>query len=223
MESVFIRFCGTMMLALLVMLAALAASGPAQAHHMNLRSAGDTVGVAIPSISHGEMPIVAQYRSAIMDLAAGQPRTDPTLRRLQGFVSLQYFACLRGMVPGSLADESSPFNECAHAYLAGARALLNHMAEMPGDQAAAKALQTRVDADLTSGTYIICSNSKETFDSGVVIGPDWTLAPTHIPTLLTFSGFSLSIGVGLWASVVNHRRRMNRGFPEAGLQGDSGR
>jgi hypothetical protein len=40
------------------------------------------------------------------------------MTRIENYVNLQSFACLWGLVPGSLKDEGSPFNECAHAYLA---------------------------------------------------------------------------------------------------------
>ena len=114
-------------------------------------------GVAIPAISHGEMPVVARYQSQVLDLAARQPVTDPTLRRLTGFVSLQTFACFWGLVPGSLADEQSPFNECSHAYLAGVRALLAHMAAMPGNQSAAKGIVARMmPRSLTIPTATSC-------------------------------------------------------------------
>ena len=172
---------------LVVVAASVAICTPARAHHQSV-SDGPTIGVAIPAIAHGEMSVVARYRAEILDLAARQPRTDPTLRRLAGFVSLQRFACLWGLVPGTLSDETSPFNECAHAYLAGARALLAHMVAMPGDASAAKALDARIEADLARdpnyGT--LCSNSRQAFDSGVVIGPDWQLAPAHLPTVLSF-------------------------------------
>lgn len=172
---------------------------PAAAHHQS--TDGPIRGVAIPAISHGEMPVVAQYRSRIVELAARQPVTDPTLRRLAGFVSLQHFACLWGLVPGSLADEASPFNECSHAYLAGSRALLVHMMAMPGNQSEATELEARIAAEIAADPTIqaVCSNSSQIFDSADVIGPDWRLAPLHAPTVLTFSAFAALIAAGLVA------------------------
>jgi hypothetical protein len=145
----------------------------------------------------------------VLDLAARQPVTDPTLRRLAGFVSLQYFECFWGLVPGSLSDERSPFNECSHAYLAGVRALLAHMTAMPGNQSAAKELEARMAAEIASDpSYnVVCSNSGETFDSADVIGPDWQLAPVHMPTVLTFLGFAMLVVSGL---AVACRRRLFR-------------
>jgi hypothetical protein len=182
-------------------LAAIVAVLPAGAHHRGAPHDGAALGVAIPAISHGEIPIIAKYRTLILDLAARQPVTDPTLRRLEGFVSLQYFACFRGLVPGSLSDESSPFNECSHAYLAGTRALLAHMAEMPGDQSAAKALQERINAEIASDPNFgaICSNSQQIFDSAAIVTPDWAMIPAHPPTVLTFSAFMLLISAGAGA------------------------
>ena len=181
---------------------------PAGAHHQGSND-GPMRGVAIPAISHGEMPVVARYRGQILDLAGRQPVTDPTLRRLAGFVSLQNFACFWGLVPGSLSDEHSPFNECSHAYLAGVRALLAHMTAMPGNQSAAKDIEARIDAEIAGdpNRNVVCSNSNEAFDSADVIGPDWQLAPMHVPTVLTFSAFFILAAAGLAAA---GRRRLFR-------------
>jgi hypothetical protein len=181
---------------------------PAAAHHQG-SSDGQIRGVAIPAVSHGEMPVVAKYRSQILELAARQPVTDSTLRRLTGFVSLQTFACFWGLIPGSLSDEQSPFNECSHAYLAGVRALLVHMTGMPGDQSAAREIEARMNAEIADNPNrnIVCSNSDQIFDSADVIGPDWQLAPMHVPTVLTFSAFVVLLAAGLVAA---GRRRLFR-------------
>jgi len=176
-----------------------AACTPVLAHHQPPHE-GTNVGVAIPAITHGEMLVVAKYRAQILDLAARQPRTNPTLRRLTGFVSLQHFTCFWGLVPGSLSDETSPFNECSHAYVAGARALLAHMVAMPGDQSSARALEARIETDIASDPAfsVLCSNSNETFDSGIIIGPDWQIAPAHLPTVLTFFVLVVLAAAGFW-------------------------
>jgi hypothetical protein len=170
---------------------------PIQAFAHRASSDGPIVGVAIPAIAHGEMSVVARYRKQVLDLAARQAVTDPTFRKLSGFVSLQYFACFWGLVPGSVSDENSPFNECSHGYLAGVLSLLAHMTSMPGNQMPARELEARLNAEIASdpthGT--LCSNSSETFDSAVVIGPDWQLAPAHWPTVLTFVAALAAIGL----------------------------
>jgi hypothetical protein len=180
---------------LVAVVLSLLAPAPAFAHHA--LSDGPIVGLAIPAIAHGEMSVVARYRKQVLDLAARQAVTDPIFRKLSGFVSLQYFACFWGLVPGSLSDENSPFNECSHAYLAGILSLLDHMAGMPGNQLPARELEARLNAEIASdpdhGT--LCSNSSETFDSAVVIGPDWQLAPAHWPTVLTFVGALSAFGL----------------------------
>ena len=183
----------------LIAVSLLAPCTPVGAHHQPPHE-GATIGVAIPAITHGEMLVVGKYRDRILDLAARQPRTDPTLRRLAGFVSLEHFACFWGLVPGSLSDETSPFNECSHADLAGARALLAHMVGMPGDQSAARAIEARIDTEIASDPAfsVLCSNSNQAFDSGIIIGPDWQLAPAHLPTVLTFVASVALAVVGLW-------------------------
>jgi hypothetical protein len=181
------RFWLAAILSMLVM-------APAFAH--NAASDGPIVGVAIPAIAHGEMSVVAGYRKQVLDLAARQAVTDPTFRKLSGFVSLQYFACFWGLIPGGLSDENSPFNECSHAYLAGIRSLLAHMTGMPGNQVPARELEAHLVAEIASDPAygVLCSNSSETFDSAVVIGPDWRLAPAHRPTVLTFAAVLVLIG-----------------------------
>ncbi len=69
------------------------------------------------------MAVISGYRGAILDLAQRQTQTDPTFRRLYNHGNLQYTYCLWGLMPGSLMDEESPFNECSHAYLATTKAL----------------------------------------------------------------------------------------------------
>ena len=187
---------------LIAVVSILAASTPVWAHHQPPHE-GPNIGVAIPAITHGEMLVVAKYRAEILDLAARQPRTDPTLRRLAGFVSLQHFACFWGLIPGSLTDETSPFNECSHAYVAGTRALLAHMVAMPGDLYRARDLETRIEAEITGDPAysVLCSNSSEAFDSGIVMGPDWQLAPTHLPTVLTFFAAMILVTTGFWGVI----------------------
>lgn len=184
---------------LCIVLVVLIATGmPATAHHQ-VRYEGGPVGLVIPAIAHGEMLVLAKYRARILDIADRQSPTDETLRRLAGFVSLQYFACFWGVVPGSLSDETGPFNECSHAYLAGVRALLTHLTTMSGDQSSAKGLEARIAEELASDPTFgtLCVNSNEVFDSGIVIGPDWQLAPTHLPTVLTFSLLAIALVAGM--------------------------
>jgi hypothetical protein len=52
--------------------------------------------ISIPNLSHGQMAVIANNRAAILDLAARQIPTDPTMRRLEGFINLQFFDCLWG-------------------------------------------------------------------------------------------------------------------------------
>ncbi|MGC2781740.1 MAG: hypothetical protein WA418_39495 [Bradyrhizobium sp.] len=200
---------------IMVVASLIAAAAPARAHHPRPTD-GTLIGVVVPAIGHGEMLVVARYRSDILDLAQRQPLTDPTLRRLMGFVSLQHFACLWGLVPGSLTDEASPFNECSHADVAGTRALLAHMGTMPGDQSAAKALEARIAADIAADPVFaaLCSNSSETFDSGVIVGPEWRLAPSHGPTVLTCLSVLVLAAAGAWL--------LSRCFPAANRRTSSG-
>ncbi len=164
--------------ALLVMVAT-----SAQAHSWS--SAPPPPGIQIPSLTHGQMAVVARYRGDILALAQAQIVTDPTFRRLYNHGNLQYTYCLWGLMPGSLSDEESPFNECSHAYLAAAKALLTYMATMPSAERDAKALISDIDADMvrSGASWILCQFSGETFSTGAVIEPRWRDVLFHLPSL----------------------------------------
>ncbi len=153
-------------------------------------------GIPIPNIGHGQMAIMAAHKAAILDLADRQTPTDPIMRRLELFINLQFFACIWGIIPGSLRDENSPFNECTHAYLAATRALLLHLQEMTGgDRAPVRALAARIDQELLDDgeLLVICRYSDEPFNTAEVIGPHWRRVPYHLPSIVTFAALALTI------------------------------
>src|SRR5689334_2002682 len=123
------RWCGSSFLSALL---TLGLAAPAWVHREAAGRQSPANAIVIPNLSHGQMAVIAAHRGEILDLAARQIPTDPTMRRLEGYINLQYFECMWGLVPGSVEDENSPFNECSHAYLAATRALLVHLRAMPG-------------------------------------------------------------------------------------------
>lgn len=145
----------------------------------------NTSGIPIPSLSHGEMAIISQYRSRILLIAGQVNKTDPTFRTLLNFGAIQYSYCLWGIAPGAITDEMSPFNECAHAYLSGAKALLFHMRAMPDVSAQANALISDIDADVvrTGAALIGCQFSGESFNTADFVRPHWENLTRHRPTL----------------------------------------
>jgi hypothetical protein len=174
-------------------------SGSAFAHQ---RSTPETLlasGISIPNLSHGQMGVIARNLSAILALAEQDVRPDTTTQRLHSFVNLQYFFCMRGLVPGSLTDEASPFNECTHAYLAGARALLVHLKSLPGRQAAVD-LAGRIELQMlaNSTSLILCQYSDERFNTAAVLSPHWSDIPSHPPSLAAFGGTTLVLVACGW-------------------------
>ena len=142
------------------------------------------------------MTVIADNLSAIRALADAQFPTDPAMRRLQGYVNLQAFACFWGLAPRSLTDETSPFNECAHAYLAAARALLLHLKAMPGDRRAVDALVAKIEIEMLAhnSALTLCRYSDEAFNTGEILWPHWRDIPRHAPTALTFAAILLALG-----------------------------
>lgn len=184
-------------LRLAVILSPLLLPVQAQAHH---RSAGSPdTGLAIPNLTHGQMTVIADNAAAILDLANRKTVTDPVFRRLQNFAALQRTYCLWSLMPGSLADEDSPFNECTHAYLAALRALLVHMQEMPGEGAAVDALVTKIEMEMLHrrSSLILCRYSGEAFNTAGLIIPHWREILSHPPSLLAFGGVVLIFVAGI--------------------------
>lgn len=175
---------------------ALALSGPANAHHSR-KSTDKTSGISIPNLTHGQLHVLTRYQSAIMSLANRQVRPSLEARTLQNFVNLQLAYCLWGLVPGSISNEASPFNECSHAYLAATKALLGRLQQTDDTREKADALADQINlAMLEDATALeICSNSFEPFNTAQIIMPMWadiTFNPLGI--LLGFFIFGASAG-----------------------------
>ena len=177
----------------------------AQAHGSS--SAPPPPGIQIPSLTHGQMAVIARYRGDILDLAKRQTVTDPTFRRLYNHGNLQFTYCLWGLMPGSLGDEESPFNECSHAYLATAKALLTYMATMPSAERQAKALISDIDAEMvrSGASWILCQYSGEAFSTGAVIEPRWQDTVFHLPSLAVLIATMAALVAAAW-SVFGARR-----------------
>lgn len=178
---------------------------PAEAHSGS--SAPPPPGIQIPSLTHGQMAVIARYRGEIIGLAQRQTVTDPTFRRLYNHGNLQYTYCLWGLMPGSLGDEESPFNECSHAYLAAAKALLTYMATMPAAERQAKALISDIDADMvrSGASWILCQYSGEAFSTGAVVEPRWRDMVFHLPSLAVVLAATAVLTTAAW-SIFGARR-----------------
>jgi hypothetical protein len=177
-------------------------ASPSHAHRISTRSGPSPEGVSIPSLTHGQMAVISANLSAIRALASARLGFDMTTWRLEDYLNLQAFACLWGVVPGSIADESSPFNECAHAYLAAGRALLLQLAHEPGaDHKAVDALISKIEVEMLAGgaSLNLCRYSDEPFNTGEVIWPHWSGIPFHGPTLAALGAvFGLIAGPAIW-------------------------
>jgi hypothetical protein len=184
------------------------AAAPAQAHRAGV---GRIDGLAIESLSHGQMTVIARNRAAVFALAANTAQTDDSFRRLFNYAKIQRTVCLWGIVPGSVSDEQNPFNGCAHAYLAATRALLNHMRARPGADPAAIALADDVDHQLlVDGTLELCAYSGEPYNTADLIYPEWSAMSAHPPSVLAGGGLLGIVGVG---SLLAWRRRSRLSAP----------
>ena len=185
---------------------------PASAHRVATDAAPPEGAIVIPNLTHGQMAVIAEHRAEILDLAARQQPTDPTMRRLEGFINIQYFDCLWGLAPGGVEDEASPFNECSHAYLAATRALLVHLETMPGDRTEVRALVATIEREMldNNASLVLCRYSDEPFNTAERIAPHWSEIPRHLPSLMTFGGAALAAMGGIGAGVRWNRRRPER-------------
>jgi len=156
----------------------------AEAHHQ--RKHLDTSGMIIPNLAHGQLRIMARYRAAILALADKQVSPGFAARTLQNYVNLQYAYCLWGLVPGSITNEDSPFNECSHAYLAASRALLDELSKVPTLRQDADALAEKINIEMLSDSSAlqICSNSLQPFNTAQIMMPEWHNVPFNPIRLL---------------------------------------
>jgi hypothetical protein len=190
-------------LALIAALLMLAAALPSHAHRISTRGGPPPAGVSIPSLTHGQMAVIRDNLPAIKALASARLWFDMTTWRLEDYLNLQSFACLWGVVPRSITDENSPFNECAHAYLAAGRALLLQLRAAPGvDHNAVEALISKVEAEmLADGASLnLCRYSDEPFNTNEIIWPHWGMAPFHPPTAMMTVAALAAIGAAVWAA-----------------------
>jgi len=182
-----------------ICIAALSAVAPSAMAHSRTSSANHT-GIPVPEISHGEMAVMADYRDRIIALASTATDTDEPFRRVLNYAQIQYSYCLWGRMPGSVTDEESPFNECAHAYLAATKAVLMSLREMPREAAAADAIVSEADADMIRRglSLITCRFSGEAFNTADIIRPRWSEIPLHTASMASLTGFfALVFGVFL--------------------------
>jgi hypothetical protein len=172
---------------------------------------GSGAGIRVPNLTHGQMAVIAGHMPEILALVDRQTDLDETGRRLRSFVDWQNFFCFRGLVPGSLKDEESPFNECSHAYLAGTQALLLHLQKTHGEQPEVRALVDKIGLDMTrnNASLVLCRFSSEDFNTADLIAPHWGEVVSHPPSLATFGGLALLLGGGVWFGL----RRRSRPVP----------
>jgi hypothetical protein len=98
-------------------------------------------------------------------------------------------------MPGGVTDEESPFNECAHAYLAATKAVLMAMRDMPRERDAASQIISDADEDMVRRglSLITCRFSGEAFNTADVIRPRWSEVPTHTASMALLSGLLASL------------------------------
>lgn len=183
------------------------------AAHSSRQSSGDLSGIPVPSVTHGEMAVLADYRDDIQSLARQVQSTDPVFQALRAYGMTQFAHCFWGWAPGAIADENSPFNECAHAYLAADKALLMHMRGMEGAPQSVGALVSEIDFKMVqNGASLIgCEYSGESFNTAEFITPHWEKLPQHGLSLLVLG----MMGSALLAAALIRNSLANSGHGAA--------
>jgi hypothetical protein len=98
-------------------------------------------------------------------------------------------------------EEESPFNECAHAYLAAGRALLLQLSRERGaDHKSIDALIGKIEVEMLAdgASMNLCRYSDEPFNTNEVIWPHWRMIPFHPPSAMMAVAAFAALGVVLW-------------------------
>ena len=188
----------------IALLSVAVALSPCEAHRLSARGGPPPEGVSSPSLTHGQMAVISDNLSAIRALASSRIGFDMTTWRLEDYLNLQSFVCLWGLAPRSIADEDSPFNECAHAYLAAGRALLLQLRGTPGvDHKAVEALVAKIETEMlaNSASLTLCRFSDEPFNTNEIIYARWSEIPSHPPTAAIALAVLVAIGVTAWGAI----------------------
>lgn len=167
-------------LAGVVLLAGVEVWGGAWAHEFE--APADTSGYAVPSIDHGAMATIDGFRGPILDLAATVEAPDAELAALLLHNGTQRANCLWLLVPGSVTDEASPLNLCAHAETAGLKAIVQKLRTMETTRDAAGALVSEIDhAMVLRGTsFALCEYSGAVFNTASQVQPDLAAVPGYL-------------------------------------------
>ena len=149
----------------------------------------------IANLTHGQMQAMAKWRGPILALADQVLWPDRDLRRLLQREGNQHFWCAFGMMPRSVEDEASPFNECTHAYLATDREILLQIVKAGDRVEDARILKERISLDMLADADALmgCQYSAESFNTASTVYPDPLGIPFHAPTALTI--FALVLGI----------------------------
>ncbi|MBB3658013.1 hypothetical protein FHX15_003255 [Rhizobium sp. BK650] len=174
-------------------------AGGASAHGRS--GEGSHAGLPVPEISHGEMAVISDYRGRIMNLASRTVDTNEPFRRMLNYAEIQYSYCFWGRMPGSVTDEESPFNECAHAYLAATKAVLLAMRDMPREAVAAGEIASDIDVDMVRRglSLVTCRFSGEGFNTANIVRPRWSEIPLHPASMASLTGFAVTLVAGFFA------------------------
>ncbi|MFC7052598.1 hypothetical protein ACFQI3_07850 [Hansschlegelia quercus] len=174
-------------------------------------------GLSIPAISHGEMALIDERLDEIIALARVQTPSDGPMRRLYNHYGVQFAYCLWGLAPGGVAREDSPFNACAHAYLAAAKQLLLVMSRESSGATSALAILDRLEARRRAAPEAgeICSSSGETFNTATIVRPRLVdIARDPASAIMSLAAMLLLTGGGY--AVRSLRLRSQRSGPARG-------
>jgi hypothetical protein len=182
----------------------------ALAHSGGASPAGGA-GLAIAAISHGEMALIDEHLQEIVSLAKVQTASAGPARRLLNYYNVQLAYCFWGLAPGGVLREESPFNPCAHAYLAAAKALLLVMAQEPSSQRPAADILARLEQrrQAMPEAGAICSSSDEGFNTSAIVRPAFSEVVADPATRFVGAGGLLAM-LGLGLAFTATRRKTSR-------------
>jgi len=188
---------------------------PLQASASNHRGVyddlGNTTGIYIAPLIHGQMQVLYDNHAEILALAKTHS-DDPVMARILDFEWKQRMKAGFGLLSISVSDANQYLHRPTHGYLAGTRAALERMRETATYGSQEMRLYDRIEQTSIANygsSMMLCEYSALGFNTNTPVGPDWSKlnTVTFLIPLASLLALMIVLALGLHHMVFARRQR----------------